>query len=102
MDSNSDSDLSVHSTDVAAFRSSSTIPTFPNPNDPQYERGPLGEQFIVVDRAAGLVPGVKVSGIWHHGGERRRTDGGSFDRYWRCGHYKWWKKDLIQQQEQRQ
>jgi hypothetical protein len=27
-----------------------------------------------------------VSGIWHHGGERRRTDNGSWDRYWRCGH----------------
>ena len=27
-----------------------------------------------------------MSGIWHHGGERRRTDNGSWDRYWRCGH----------------
>ena len=88
MDSNSDSDSSVHSTDAAAFRSSSTILIFSNPNDPQYERGPLGEQFIVVDHTANLIPGAKVSGIWHHGGERRRTDNGSFDRYWRCGYCK--------------
>jgi hypothetical protein len=92
MDSNSDSGSSVHSTDAPAFRSSSTILAFPNPNDPQYERGPLGEQFIVVDHIADLIPGVKISGIWHYGGERRRTDGGSFDRYWRYSHYKRWKE----------
>ena len=38
MDSNSDSDSSVHSTDAAAFRSSSTILIFSNPNDPQYSK----------------------------------------------------------------
>jgi hypothetical protein len=30
--------------------------------------------------------GAKVYGIWHHSGERRRTDNGSWDRYWRRGH----------------
>src|SRR5271163_299176 len=88
MDSNSDSDSSVRSTGTADFRSSSTIPASTNPNDPQYERGPLGEQFLVVDHTANLIPGVKVFGIWHNGGERRRTDNGSFDRYWRCAHCK--------------
>ena len=63
MDSSSDSDPSFHSTDTAAFCSSSTIPAFPNPNDPQYERGPPGEQFIMVDHTVDLVAGVKVSGI---------------------------------------
>src|ERR1700739_2777504 len=72
MDSNPDSDSSIHGTEAAAFRSSSTTSASPNHNDPQYERG----------------PGTKVFGIWHHGGERRRTDNGSFDRYWRCGHCK--------------
>ena len=88
MDSNSDSDSSVRSNGTAAFRSSSTIPASPNPNDPQYERGPLGERYIVVDHTANLIPGVKASEIWHHGRERRRTDNGSVDRYWRCGHCK--------------
>ena len=37
------------------------------------KRGPVGEQFVVVDHTANLIPGAKVSGIWHHGGERRRT-----------------------------
>jgi hypothetical protein len=35
--------------------------------------GPLGEQFLVVDHTANIMAGAKVSGIWHHGGERRRT-----------------------------
>jgi hypothetical protein len=39
-----------------------------------------------VDHTANLIP-VKVSGIWRHGGERRRTDNGSFDRCWRYGNY---------------
>ena len=86
MDSDSDSDSSVRSSGTAAFRSFSTVPPSPGPSDPQYERGPLGEQFLVVDHTANLTAGAKVSGIWHHGGERRRTDNGSWDRYWRCGH----------------
>jgi hypothetical protein len=69
MDSNSDSDSSVRSTNTAAFRSS---PAIPNHNDPQYERGLVGEQFVV-DHTANFILRVKVSGIWHHGGERRRT-----------------------------
>ena len=44
----------------------------------------------MVGHTADLTPGVKISGIGHYGGERRRTDGGSFDRYWRYSHYKWW------------
>ena len=86
MDSDSDSDSSVRSSGTAAFRSFPTVPPSPGPSDPQYERGPLGEQFLVVDHTANLTAGAKVSGIWHHGGERRRTDNGSWDRYWRCGH----------------
>ena len=72
MDSNPDSDSSVHGPEAAALHSSSTTSVFPNHNDFQYERGPR----------------TKVSGIWHYGGERRRTDNGSFGKYWRCGHRK--------------
>jgi hypothetical protein len=74
MDSDSDSDSGV--------RSSGT-PILPSPNqsDPQYERGPLGKQYLVVDHTASLTAGAKVSGLWHHGGERRRTDNGSWDRW---------------------
>jgi hypothetical protein len=57
MDSDSDSNSSVRSSRTAAFRSSATIPPSPSPDDPQFERG---------------------------GGERRRMDNGSNDRYWRC------------------
>ena len=41
-----------------------------------------------MDYTTNLISGAKVSGIWHQGGERRRTDNGSFDRYWRCGYCK--------------
>ena len=30
--------------------------------------------FLVVDHTANLRKNTKVSGIWHHGGERRRLD----------------------------
>ena len=40
---------------------------------PSMSRGPLGEQFLVVDHTTNIIVGAKVSGIWHHGGERRRT-----------------------------
>ena len=53
--------------------SSFPVPPSSNPSDPQYERGPLGEQFLVVDHTANVVAGAKASGIWHHGGERRWT-----------------------------
>jgi hypothetical protein len=86
MGSDSDSDSSIYSSGTAAFGSFSTIPPSPNPSDPQYERGPLGEQFLVFDYTANLRAGAKASGIWHHGGERRRTDNNRWDRYWRCGH----------------
>jgi hypothetical protein len=43
MGSDSDSDLSIHSSGTAAFGSFFIIPPSPNPSDPQYERGPLGE-----------------------------------------------------------
>jgi hypothetical protein len=63
MDSNSDSDSSVRSASIAAFRSSFTVPVSPNLDDPWYERGPLDEQSVVVDHTANLMPRVKVSRI---------------------------------------
>ena len=88
MDSDSDSNSSVHSSEAAAFHSSTTIPPSPNPDDPQFERGPRGEQFLIVNHTANQRNGSEVSKIWFHGGERRRIDNGSNDRYWRCGHCK--------------
>ena len=73
MDSNLDSDSSVHGTEAAAFRSSTTSAS-PNHNDPQCERGPPGEQFIVVE-----------SGIMVESGDEPIM---VVDRYWRCGHRK--------------
>ena len=88
MGSDSSSDSSIHSSGTAAFGSFSIVPPSSKPSDPQYERGPLGEQFLIVGHTANIIARVKVSGIWPHGGERRRTDEGSWDRYWRCGHCK--------------
>jgi hypothetical protein len=58
------------------------------PNDPQFERGPRGEQFLIVNHTANQRNGSEVSKIWFHGGERRRIDNGSNDRYWCCSHCK--------------
>ena len=81
MGSDSSSDSSIHSSGTAVFGSFSIVTPSSNPSDPQYERGLLGEQFLIVDRTANVMAGVKVSGIWHQGGERRRTGEGSWDRY---------------------
>ena len=79
-DSDSDSNSSV--------RSSATIPPSSIPDDPQFERGPRGEQFLIVNHTVNQRNGSEVSKIWFHGGERRRMDNGSNDRYWRCSHCK--------------
>src|SRR5271163_420870 len=85
MDSDSDSNSSSR---TAAFRSSATIPPSPSPDDPQFERGPRGEQFLIVNHTANQRNGPEVSKIWFHGEERRRMDNGTNDRYWRCSHCK--------------
>jgi DNA-directed RNA polymerase subunit RPC12/RpoP len=41
---------------------------------------------MIVDHTANQRNGSGLSKIWQHGGERRRVDDGSMDRYWRCGH----------------
>jgi hypothetical protein len=89
MDSDSDSNSSVYSSGTAAFRSSATIPPSPGPDDPQFERGSRGEQFLIVNHTANQRNGSEVSKIWFHGGERRRMDNRSNDRYWRCSHCKY-------------
>ena len=122
MDSDSDSNSSVHSLETAAFRSSATIPPSSSLDDLQFERGPRGEQFLIVNHTANQRNGSEVSRIWLHSGERRRMDNRSNDRYWRRNHCKklltpernqlmediieaceclkaWWKKELIQQQK---
>src|SRR5271156_7157612 len=88
MDSDSDSNSSGCSSRAAAFCSSATIPPSSSPYDPQFERGPRGEQFLIVNHTANQRNGSEVSKIWFHGGERRRIDNGSNDRYWRCSHCK--------------
>jgi hypothetical protein len=45
-------------------------------------------QFLVVDHSANERAGARISAIWLHGGERRRLNDKSIDRYWRCNHYK--------------
>jgi hypothetical protein len=72
-----------------------TTPTIPcpssTPNNDVVERiaGKTGiRQFLVVDHSANERSGAKISAIWHHGGERRRLDDKSMDRYWRCAHCK--------------
>src|SRR5271154_395042 len=41
---------------------------------------------MIVDHTANQRNGSEVSKIWQYGGERRRVDDGTMDRYWRCGH----------------
>src|SRR2546429_4403475 len=47
-----------------------------------------GQQFLIVGHTADQRNGPEVSKIWQHGGERRRVDDGTMDRYWRCCHCK--------------
>jgi hypothetical protein len=42
--------------------------------------------FLVVDHTANLRKNIKISAIWHYGGERRRLDDDSIVRYWRCAY----------------
>ena len=79
MDSDSDSNSSIQSSEAAAFHSSTTIPPSTSPDDPQFERGPRGEQFLIVSHTASQRNGSEVSKIWLHGGERHRIDNGSND-----------------------
>ena len=51
-------------------------------NDPNYESYKRGQQFLIVNHTANQRNGAEVSKIWQHGGERRRIDDGSIDRYW--------------------
>jgi hypothetical protein len=68
------------------FPSQSTIPENLPFNDPNYETYKRGQQFMIVDHTGNQRNGSEVSKIWQHGGERRRVDDGTMDRYWRCGH----------------
>jgi hypothetical protein len=83
MSSDYDSD---ESTGSAAFQPSAIIPASPVSNDPTFELSRNGTRFLIVDHTANQRHGSKASGIWLHGGERRRCENGSMDRYWRCGH----------------
>jgi hypothetical protein len=71
IDSKYDSDNSTGST---AFRSSAAIPESLVSDDPTYERGNKGIRFLVVDHTANVRNRSKISNIWFHGGERRRSD----------------------------
>ena len=68
------------------FPSQSTIPETAPFNDPNYETYKRGQQFMIVDHTANQRNGLEVSKIWQHGGERRRVDDGTMDRYWWCSH----------------
>ena len=39
--------------------------------------------FLVIDHTANQRQGSKLSGIWLHGGERRRLDDKTMSKYWR-------------------
>jgi len=39
-------------------------------------------KFLVVEHTANVRKNSKISAIWHHGGERRRLDDHSMERYW--------------------
>src|SRR6266480_1830029 len=110
MDSDSDSNRSIRSSGTAAFRPSATIPLSPSPDDPQFEPGPRGEQFLMINHTANQRNRSEISKIRFRGGERRRIDNGSNSRFWRCSHpdrnqltediietceclKAWWKKD---------
>jgi hypothetical protein len=45
-------------------------------------------EFLVVEHTANVRKNTKISAIWHHGGERRRLDDHSMERYWRCAYCK--------------
>jgi hypothetical protein len=45
-------------------------------------------EFLVVEYTANMRKNTKISAIWYHGGERRRLDDHSMERYWRCVYYK--------------
>ena len=45
-------------------------------------------EFLVVEHTANMRKNSKTSAIWHHGGEHRRLDDHSMERYWRCAYCK--------------
>ena len=80
----------VNQTDPYDSDSSDGDPEFPSQsfpfNDLNYKPYKRGQQFMIVDHTANQRNGSEVLKIWQHGGERRRVDDGTMDRYWRCGH----------------
>jgi hypothetical protein len=84
------SDYSDQSGDEISEVSSTRItPGPPIPQDGAIERLHTRNgtwQFLVVDYSANHRCGSKTSAIWDHGGERRRLDDNSMDRYWRCAY----------------
>jgi hypothetical protein len=45
-------------------------------------------EFLVVEHISNVRKNSKISAIWHHGGERRRLNNHSIERYWRCAYCK--------------
>ena len=45
-------------------------------------------EFLVIEHTANVRKNSKILAIWHHGGERRRLDDHSMERYWRCAYCK--------------
>jgi len=75
--------------------SSTDLPSSSNSALPDQERhtervvGRSGvREFLVVEHTANVRKNSKISAIWHHGGERRRLDDHSMERYWRCAYCK--------------
>ena len=52
---------SVRSSKTAAFRSSATIAPSRSPDDPQFKRGPRGEQFLIINHTVNQRNGSEVS-----------------------------------------
>jgi hypothetical protein len=52
-------------------------------------------EFLVIEYAANVRKNTKISAIWHHGGERRRLDDHSMERYWRYAYYEELDADFI-------
>jgi hypothetical protein len=70
---------SDNNTGSAAFRSSAAILESLVNDDPTYKRGNKRMRFLVVDHTANVRNEFKISNIWFHGGERRRSDNASFN-----------------------
>jgi hypothetical protein len=68
------------------FAPSATIPPSPSPDEPLFEPGPRGEQFLIVNHTANQHNRSEILKIRFHGGQRRQIDNGSNNRFWRCSH----------------